>query len=140
MLCYVIWCAALPYASICITLPYRTQPLYLFTTLQVAEIQRIRAAQRAESREILKRHTDEVQRWEWEKQRDVMKSIVCWAARRIRYMEQGEVRAIARKMIALGEEPYNSIQCKITNSSIDEKNTEEDGKLEYAQIIMIIMS
>lgn len=92
--------------------PYYTQPLYLFTTLQVAEIQRIRAAQRAESREILKRHTDEMQRWEWEKQREVMKSIVCWAARRIGYLELGEVRAIARKMIALGEKSNNTIQQK----------------------------
>ena len=57
----------------------------------------------------MKRHTDEMQRWEWEKQRDVMKSIVCWAARRIGYMELGEVRAIARKMIALGEESNNTI-------------------------------
>ena len=70
----------------------------------MAEIQRIRATQRAESREILKRHSDQTQRWEWEKQRDVMKSIVCWAARRIRWMELGDVRAISKRMLNDGKE------------------------------------
>ena len=50
----------------------------------------------------MKRQSDQMQRWEWEKQRDVMKSIVSWAARRIKWMELGDVRAYTRKMQSAG--------------------------------------
>ena len=69
-----------------------------------------------------------------------MKSIVCWAARRIGYMELGEVRAIARKMIALGEESDERSQGKSMKSSTDEEKTDENNKVEYAQTIIVIMS